>query len=594
MRHRIRGKDNQQGVASIFVVMTLMTVLALISIGFSHLMNREVRQSLDRQLSIAAQYASESGINDATAYEKAIGNKIDNCQLPADGSDYFVDGGVISGDGLVKYSCIITNPTPKQLTLDIPAGQSKVIRLTGGSSNSLSTLQKIYFGWQNSGTGTDTPQPLGVYGQNPKLGDVVENATGLLRVGLYPLVGGCSDVDTHGDRNANYSLITDSTNAALECASRNYFMYPSAGSGAAPNCAYSNLSNSNGCVDYTRLIDDGGVVPGNCTTPIKAPITDYQNQATPTYCNTVINNLLPVSGAGAAGYYIRLTAVYESLRVFIQAADATVPTPKALPVSDAQASIDATGTGNDILRRIRVMAPLQDDVYPLNYGLQSMESVCKLFRQPVPAPGQYGQAVLDGAASQYNSDNNCTFPSGSTYIDPGSIPPFGNYPLPQVSLSASPNNFDAGGSNVITLTWSSRYADYCAAAGGPWSGSSLTPSGSKNSDSAVSSTTTFTVSCTGPSGTTNAQATVTVNQPPPPPPPNCNDHGGYVSGGSSGWHAEITGNNPCGVGIVQCAIFDAAGGFVEARYYGDPTSLDDSSGVVGGRVTCQDIQGNWY
>ena len=93
---------NQHGVASIFVVMILMTILALISIGFSHLMNRELRQSLDRQLSTEAYFAAESGVNDAKIYLANGGTDSAGCASPTDTARSFVNGGDISGDGSVN------------------------------------------------------------------------------------------------------------------------------------------------------------------------------------------------------------------------------------------------------------------------------------------------------------------------------------------------------------------------------------------------------------------------------------------------------------------------------------------------------------
>ena len=80
---------------------------------------------------------------------------------------------------------------------------------------------------------------------------------------------------------------------------------------------------------------------------------------------------------------------------------------------------------------------------------------------------------------------------------------------PTVSLTPSATSVTQGG--TVTLTWSSQNATTCTASGG-WSGTQAA-SGSVQS-SAISATTTFTLACTGPGGTTTVSATVTANSAP--------------------------------------------------------------------------------
>ncbi len=567
----LQGKytRTESGVASIFVVMTLMTLLALISLGFSTLMNREVRQSLDRQLSTAAQYAAESGVNDARRYleDPLGGTAINGCETPptpAANLD-FVQGGDISGDGTFKYTCVIVNPTPKELIYEVAAGHTKVIKLSGVT---LGSLSKLYFGWQNNSVYQDDPSPLGGYGNLPQHGAVTQDMTGLLKVGIVPMVGDCNDTDSRhgpGSRKDFYAkaLTTNTADAITQCASRTYYMYPSAGSGALPSCGYGSLSASDGCVRYNTANDDGGTVPGNCLNPIRKAETTYKNQANPSYCQTVVANLLPVVNFGGPGtanaYYLRLTAVYKPLRIFIQATDNS-PLPKTLAISNAEGVIDITGTANDIVRRVQVRAPLQDDGYQLDFGLQSMESICKLFRNDVPQPGIYDNPHLDLDAGPYNTDanqSNCEWPRGSNNIDNGGSPGLALTAPPSVHISASPPNVNSGGST--TLTWNSTDAD-----DGCTGTNFSTGAGDTRNGTAVggplSANTTFTVTCTGPSGTASDHVDVSVNpalctdtgasnfgQPLPCtyPPPDCASDRS-VSGDAQGYTAHAV------CGVAQC------------------------------------------
>src|SRR5262245_59294178 len=77
---------------------------------------------------------------------------------------------------------------------------------------------------------------------------------------------------------------------------------------------------------------------------------------------------------------------------------------------------------------------------------------------------------------------------------------------PTVSLSASPNSVSSGGTTM--LSWTSSNADSCTASGG-WSGARAV-NGSAQSP-AVTSATTFTLSCNGPGGGAVANATVSIS-----------------------------------------------------------------------------------
>src|SRR5438045_1081715 len=63
MPHKLR-RLNQSGLASIVIVGVLVVLIALVSVGFSRLMNRNLNQSVQDQKSSAAYYAAESAVND--------------------------------------------------------------------------------------------------------------------------------------------------------------------------------------------------------------------------------------------------------------------------------------------------------------------------------------------------------------------------------------------------------------------------------------------------------------------------------------------------------------------------------------------------
>ena len=66
----IKPKRDQQGLASFIVVFTLVILISLVSVGFSKLMDRAINNASNNQLRYAAEYAAQSGLNDAVALIK--------------------------------------------------------------------------------------------------------------------------------------------------------------------------------------------------------------------------------------------------------------------------------------------------------------------------------------------------------------------------------------------------------------------------------------------------------------------------------------------------------------------------------------------
>lgn len=121
---------------------------------------------------------------------------------------------------------------------------------------------------------------------------------------------------------------------------------------------------------------------------------------------------------------------------------------------------------------------------------------------------------------------------------------------PTASLSTSPSSIGYGSSS--TITWNSTNATSC-------SGSNFSTGGSVRggpiTTGALYSSTSYSVTCTGPGGSASASASVSVAAPPPPPPPpNCTSTAGgfysggqlYISGGGGGcayWYDTLAGWN---------------------------------------------------
>ena len=127
-----------------------------------------------------------------------------------------------------------------------------------------------------------------------------------------------------------------------------------------------------------------------------------------------------------------------------------------------------------------------------------------------------------------------------------------------VSLNASPPSVVSGGTS--TLTWSSTDATSCAASGG-WSGT-VAVSGSQ-STGAITTPTSFTLTCTGPGGSASQSATVSLSA-------------GSPTGGSVSRPSYNTGN---GFFVLNGKLYDANGN--EFRMRGVDRCHYDSDSAAG-------------
>jgi Putative Ig domain len=136
---------------------------------------------------------------------------------------------------------------------------------------------------------------------------------------------------------------------------------------------------------------------------------------------------------------------------------------------------------------------------------------------------------------------------------------------PTVSLTASPSSVSSGGS--ATLTWSASNATSCTASGG-WSGSEGI-SGSK-STGAETANTTYTLSCTGPGGTSAKSTTVDVANATvvTTPAPSCSS-----TSGSLVLNAKVARSS----GIAPLLVFFDATGTTDSKVTGGATPFQNVS-----------------
>lgn len=137
---------------------------------------------------------------------------------------------------------------------------------------------------------------------------------------------------------------------------------------------------------------------------------------------------------------------------------------------------------------------------------------------PAGTPGTYAFKMYDnGTTNQIGSTLPLVAcPNGDTLNTSATpercVPPAGT-PLPTVTFYANPSTIDSGQSS--TLYWSSANATSCSEEPGTsgFSTGAGSPTKGSTSTGVLTTTTNYSLTCTGPGGSTTGHATVTVLQP---------------------------------------------------------------------------------
>lgn len=319
---------NQRGMVSIMVTMLMMIVISVTVLSFAQVSRREQRSTLDRQLSMQAFYAAETGVNDVA--------KIVNQQLAAGGG--LTDKTTCDNTGpyagltalsaistarSVSYSCVLVSSKAQSLTQDVKAaGPANIFPLHPDGA----PLTDVHFDWS-----IDTP-PTSLSGCKtaiPNSGDEDSFANtnswncpyGVLRIDIVPTDAG------------RLSQLTVNQ--------KTFFLYP--------------LNAVSGTLSYGTV--NGGVFGMGCSVAAKMCSADL----------TGLNM--------GSDYTLRATSVYNDGTLTISGKSGGSP----IDLKDAQLTVDVTGKAQDILRRIRVALPLSRSSDGSKAALVSGSSICKRF-----------------------------------------------------------------------------------------------------------------------------------------------------------------------------------------------------------------------
>jgi len=323
MKTRILQRD-ERGFASIVIALTLVMILALLTVGFAQLVRREQRNALNKQLAVQAQYAAESGINDAVADIKAnhLVSNTDCTPDPINSSTTVkTDTNTpINGNLDVSYTCVSVNldPTSLQYT-NVPDGAAHTVTFSSANTQAVKDLTITWTSTTNrNATGTTTTL-------KPKAGAGSWVDPALLEISIVPL----NNLDRASMTNADMTI----------------YAYPVTSPSDTPS--YGNNTSA----------VEGTIQKAHCS------------GAT---CSIKIDNL-NLSGAGVGPYLLHITDHYDQSNIQVTGTDTA---SAKLKFHGAQAVIDSTGRARGVLKRLQVHVPLVDTPILPNYAIEAT-NVCK-------------------------------------------------------------------------------------------------------------------------------------------------------------------------------------------------------------------------
>lgn len=321
-------KNDQRGMASIIVAVTLMLIISLIVLAMSQNTQNEQRQALDRQLSDQAFYNAETGINDVAAYLYANPNAdADRTDCTGDLNSQPVPNQIgDSGDN--SYTCILYDKAPKSLQYDnISTSSPKVIPIqTINQTDQPTNIKNLNISWDDS--------------QN-RDGDIDGKCS--FSSGSPDLPELCS----YGGVRVEI-IRPQPTREAMRQSSLIAFLLPNEGSGSP--------------------VQDNALYPNNQGT-IAASDCSNRDDTSKRRCTNAI------SGINTNNLYLSIRSLYRPVNVTITGTD---DLGNELRFKDTQIVVDSTGKAADVLRRVQVRIPAKAQYSYPGFALQTKDSICKV------------------------------------------------------------------------------------------------------------------------------------------------------------------------------------------------------------------------
>jgi Tfp pilus assembly protein PilX len=337
MKLNIHSKNNQNGFVSIVVAVVLMLIVGSICLGITEVANIGSQKTVDSELSSQAEYAAESGVNDAIATIKSAGS------IPSTTSC----NNFTSANGLnsqlepspnVAYTCLLVTGQPPTLVLDVNQEQSSIIRVDPSPASQTITIQ-----WPKI-AGDGNPPINCTQNQEFTTNTGWTCPYSVLRMDYYQSTTG-----------------PNSTADELEGNTNSYFIYPTY-NGSGPSSQSIPLTNTG-----TPSVILANCNDSDCSVKLTAP-QDFNG-------------------------YASLSSIYgDAGDVIISGASDSTTFP------NSQYSIDSTGIDQGVLRRLQVRLQISS-VASSNAPRSAVDASQGLCKQYSIAPGFEAYPGLDTPSS---------------------------------------------------------------------------------------------------------------------------------------------------------------------------------------------------
>lgn len=314
-----KHKLNQRGIGSLLFTMIMIIVISLIVLGFAQLARRNQRQTLDSQLSTQAYYAAESGVNAALRILRSP-HYNDSSSDNSECNKFINNNGTTSG----QLSPASTTQAAYTCVLVDEGAQDSLSYQTVSPTNAVvvpinpvgSPLQELTFSWTKPTGATEPATNCQTNNSLPPAGSY-NCPYGMVRIDMVPVTSGAKTMDS------------------LLAGNKTFFIKP-----------------TNASTESTFGIGTDG--------PLR------QARCNDTNCTATINGL-------SGSYALHISSVYAALPSL------TITPNSDTKLAGAQVIIDSTGRAQDVLRRIRVRAPIDTQQVSVTGAIVSNQSVCKRF-----------------------------------------------------------------------------------------------------------------------------------------------------------------------------------------------------------------------
>lgn len=433
---QIRSKhSNQSGLVSIMVVGIIAVLLTLLVLEFSRVSSRDLRQSIDRQISAQANYAAETGINDALKKLKA-GTLADQADCNSGvNAVYGSAANANVGNSGASVTCVlVTGQSSSYLRADNqPVGTSKVFVINNvawlinalhvswdGGSVLYNSNGTSNFGSSQGSSNPEVPLPsVAGWSAMTSILNTDGNKPAVLEITIIPVANDPNESPAYYSASpagirANtqtYYFYPQSDNVYPEYSAyvnynQNYSSYSNeSGSIVTGACNRNSVNTNNSGTPYSAYACNASIegLPGgnNCCTnpggskpPFAVPYgtfggTNWSNNINSVWWGRSDQTFYPIPDTA---YYLIVKPLYNDASYTIAAYNSGVDKPVYFKAT--QTIIDVTAKAGDVIKRIQVRANTggsansigNTDFIP-GYGIESANTLCKQLLIPSDASG---------------------------------------------------------------------------------------------------------------------------------------------------------------------------------------------------------------